>query len=388
MNVPSDSNSPSIAKDPGPGMRLVVYAGPTGGHVFPAQSFSERFRKRFPDSRIDLVTCHRAKALVDNMPPGIFSSVAYLPEFGFPSGFSWKTLKPFFLFPYLVLQSFFLLRRVKPDLCVGFGSFVSFPGMMTAHRMKIPTLIHEQNKFPGKATQWLLPHMDVVVESFEGTRFLRKPRVLHTVGLPLRSFMSAALANVKKEMRRSPFNILVVGGSQGAQGLNTIVADAITALSDEERSKIAVIHITGHRDQAWVSERYQKLSFLNKVHPFCGAMDELFRNADLAITRAGANTLFELAAFGVPALVIPYPHAGGHQRYNAESFAEKGGVIFHDENPAARDWIVGHLRKYIQDPAALEVLARTIKTLARPNATDELVEIAGKLIQSHEDQKR
>jgi UDP-N-acetylglucosamine--N-acetylmuramyl-(pentapeptide) pyrophosphoryl-undecaprenol N-acetylglucosamine transferase len=200
--------------------------------------------------------------------------------------------------------------------------------------------------------------------------------------------MSAALANVKKEMRRSPFNILVVGGSQGAQGLNTIVADAITALSDEERSKIAVIHITGHRDQAWVSERYQKLSFLNKVHPFCGAMDELFRNADLAITRAGANTLFELAAFGVPALVIPYPHAGGHQRYNAESFAEKGGVIFHDENPAARDWIVGHLRKYIQDPAALEVLARTIKTLARPNATDELVEIAGKLIQSHEDQKR
>jgi UDP-N-acetylglucosamine--N-acetylmuramyl-(pentapeptide) pyrophosphoryl-undecaprenol N-acetylglucosamine transferase len=369
-------------------MRLVVYAGPTGGHIFPAQSFSEGFRRCFPDSRIDLITCHRAKPLVDKMPQGIFGSVSYLPEFGFPGGFSWKTLKPFFLFPYLFLQAFLFLRRTKPDLCVGFGSFVSYPGMMTAHWLKIPTLIHEQNKVPGKATHWLVPHMDVVAESFPETRFLQKPKVLRTVGLPLRSFIVEEAAKTRSRAAPGLFTLLVVGGSQGAQGLNTIVTDAIATLSDEERSQIAVIHITGKRDQPRVRERYRELSLTHETHPFYSAMDELFLKIDLAITRAGANTLFELAAFGVPALVVPYPHAGGHQKYNAQSFAEKGGLIFHDEDPAAKDWLVECLRKMIQDPGSLAGIAKAIKELARPKATDELIDIARKLIETHEDRTR
>ena len=369
-------------------MRLVVYAGPTGGHVFPAQSFAEGFRRRFPDSCIDLVTCHRAKHLVEKMPPGIFHAVSYLPEFGFPGGFSWKLLRPFFLFPYLFLQAFLFFKRTKPDLCVGFGSFVSYPGMMMAHWLRIPTLIHEQNKVPGKATHWLVPHMDVVTESFEGTQFLRKPKVLRTVGLPLRSFIVDAATKTRGGSAPRPFTILVVGGSQGSQGLNTIVTDAIAALSDEERSKIAVIHIAGKRDQTQVLESYGRLVLSSEVHPFCGAMDELFQKADLAITRAGANTLFELAAFGVPALVIPYPHAGGHQRYNAQSFAEKGGLIFHDEDPAAKNWLVEHLQSYIEDPGRLAALAKGLKELARPGATGQLVGIARDMIGSYENHTR
>ncbi|MFA5167439.1 MAG: UDP-N-acetylglucosamine--N-acetylmuramyl-(pentapeptide) pyrophosphoryl-undecaprenol N-acetylglucosamine transferase [Candidatus Omnitrophota bacterium] len=376
---------PDPSKTSFPAVRLVVYAGPTGGHVFPAQSFSEGFRKRFPDSRIDLVTCHRAKSLIDKMPRGIFCSVSYLPEFGFSGGFSWKNLKPFFLFPYLFLQAFLFLKRTKPDLCAGFGSFVSYPGMMTAHWLKIPTLIHEQNRVPGKATHWLVPHMDVVVESFERTQFLKKPKVLYTAGLPLRSFIVVAAEKAREGSIPRPFTLLVVGGSQGARGLNTIATDAIAALSDEERSKIAVIHITGKRDQSWVAERYEELALSNEIYPFYSAMDELFQKADLAITRAGANTLFELAAFGVPALVIPYPHAGGHQKYNAQSFAEKGGLIFHDEDLAAKDWLVEHLRNTIGDPRSLAGIAEAIHGLARPKATNELVEIARKLIKTHED---
>lgn len=368
--------------------RLVVFAGPTGGHVFPAQSFSEGFHKRFPDSRIDLVTCWRAKPLVDKMPQGIFRAVTYLPEFGFYGGFSWKTLKPFFLFPYLFLQALGFLIRKKPDLCVGFGSFASYPGMMTARWLGIPTLIHEQNKVPGKATLWLAPYMDVVAESFEGTRFPKKPKALHTVGLPLRSFIVEAAAKERGAAKPRPFTLLVVGGSQGAQGLNAAVADAIAALSDEERSEIAVIHITGSRDRSWVAERYEKLAVPSEVHPFYGAMDELFRKADLAISRAGANTLFELAVFGVPALVIPYPHAGGHQKFNAQSFAEEGGLIFHDEDPAAKDWILEKLRCLMKDAAGLADRARAMRRLAKPKATEELVEIARKLVETHEDRTR
>jgi UDP-N-acetylglucosamine--N-acetylmuramyl-(pentapeptide) pyrophosphoryl-undecaprenol N-acetylglucosamine transferase len=379
------SKTPDPSHNSRSAIRLVVYAGPTGGHIFPAQSFSEGFRGRFPDSRIHLVTCRRAKTLVDKMPQGIFASVVYLPEFGFPGKISWKLLKPLVLFPYLFLQAFFFLARIKPDLCVGFGSFVSYPGMMMAHWLKIPTLIHEQNKVPGKATHWLVPYMDVVAESFEGTRFIKKPKVLHTIGLPLRSFIVAATTKARGGSTPRQFTLLVVGGSQGAQGLNAVVTDAMAALSDEERSKIAVIHIAGKRDQVGVAERYAQLAISSEVHPFYSAMDELFCGADLAITRAGANTLFELAAFGVPALVIPYPHAGGHQKYNAQSFAEKGGLIFHEENPAAKDWLVGHLKSVIEDPGSLAGIAKAIKALARPQATDELIEIARKLIRTHED---
>lgn len=377
--LPQSENIPRVS---GHGMRLVVFAGPTGGHIFPAQSFSEGFRKRFPDSKIDLVTCRRAKSLVDQMPAGIFNSVLYLPEFGFFGGFSWKALKPFLLVPYLFLQAFIFLMRVRPDLCVGFGSFVSYPGMMAAHWLKVPTLIHEQNKVPGKATHWLLPHMDEVAESFEGTRFLRKPKALHTVGLPLRSFIVDAASAKREGVAPRPFTLLVVGGSQGAQGLNAIVTDAIAFLSDEERSKIAVIHITGKRDQAWVTERYEPLALSYRVYPFCSAMDEIFAQTDLAVTRAGANTLFELAAFGIPALVIPYPHAGGHQVYNARGFAEKGGLTFHEENLEAKDWLVEQLHRYIEDPGALAGFTEAMKGLARLDATDALIEIARKLIKN------
>ncbi|HOW88046.1 MAG TPA: UDP-N-acetylglucosamine--N-acetylmuramyl-(pentapeptide) pyrophosphoryl-undecaprenol N-acetylglucosamine transferase [Candidatus Omnitrophota bacterium] len=372
----------------GPSKRLVVYAGPTGGHVFPAQSFAESFRKRFPDSGIHFVTCHRARPLVDKMPPGIFHTAAYFPEFGFSRVFSWRSLKLLWLVPYLFIQQFFFLKKFRPDLCVGFGSFVSYPGMMMAHWLGIPTLIHEQNKVPGKATHWLAPHMDAVAESFEETRFLKKPKALYTTGLPLRAFILEGISQKPAHPAPRPFTILVVGGSQGAQGLNKIVTGAITGLSDEEKAKIAVIHIAGKHDQNRVLESYERASVPNEVHVFYSAMAELFGRVDLAITRAGANTLFELAAFGLPALVIPYPHAGGHQRYNAESFAEKGGLAFHEEDPAAKDWLAGHLKNYIEDPGQLSGFAEKIKALAKPDAASKLVKIAQDLIESHEDHQR
>lgn len=358
----------------------MVFAGPTGGHIFPAQSFSEEFNKRFPDSQITLVTCFRAKLLLDPMPSEIFHELCYFPEFGFSPGFSWKMVKPFFLMPYLFARSFFLLNRVKPHLCVGFGSFVSYPGMMMAHWLRIPTLIHEQNIIPGKATLWLAAHMDAVAESFEGTKFSRRPKRLFTVGLPLRSSMIEALKN--SSMRRKPhrFTILVTGGSQGSQSLNTITADVFEELSDEERAKIAVIHITGSQDHGRISKQYQKLAFSCEVYPFCSSMHELFQKADLVISRAGANTLFELALFGLPALVIPYPYAGGHQRENAISFSERNGLLYHEQDSETKTWLRTHLKSFIERPESLDRMAKNMRTSARPHATGDLVEIAGKMI--------
>ena len=359
---------------------MVVFAGPTGGHLFPAQSFSEGFRKRFSGATIDLVTSRRAKDLVAKMPMGTFDHVDYLPDFGFPVRFSPETFRPFFLAPYLFFRSFIYLKKNRPDVCVGFASFVSYPGMMMAHWLGIPTLIHEQNQIPGKATQWLAPHMDCVAESFPGTKFSPAVKKVCTVGLPLRSGLLSARAGQGAVKTSRPFTILVVGGSQGAQGLNAAVLGAFGQLSHEERAKIAVIHITGKRDQSWVAEQSKQWALSYEVHSFYGAMNELFQKADLAITRAGANTLFELAFFGVPALVVPYPHAGGHQKYNAQCFAAKGGLLYHEEGPETATWLRDHLKEFIETPERLIGIAEAMASLACPQATEALVSLAEGLI--------
>lgn len=376
-----DSRGPAPESFPKKGYRLAVFAGPTGGHLFPAQSFAEGFRKRFPDATIELITSRRAKDLIAKVPAGIFDGVHYLPDFGFAARFSLATFKPFVLAPYLFLKSFLYLKKTRPDICVGFASFVSYPGMMMAHKLKIPTLIHEQNQVPGKATQWLAPHMDVVAESFPGTGFSPsiKEKVC-TVGLPLRS----GLVNGREEPRTltasHPLTILVVGGSQGARGLNEAAVSALGQLSSEERAKIAVIHITGNRDQSWAVAQYKPMALSYEVHPFCSDMNRLFNMTDLAITRAGANTLFELAYFGIPALVVPYPHAGGHQKYNAQCFAARGGLLYHAEDLEATAWLLEHLKKFIATPESWACFSRAMKALARPRATEDLVTLAEGLI--------
>lgn len=380
MISPADVSSPALKDHCPRGYRIAVFAGPTGGHLFPAQSFCESFRRRFPATTTDLITSQRAKDLVAKMPAGTFNHIDYLPDFGFPVRFSLGTFKPFFLAPYLFLRSFFYLLKVRPDVCVGFASFVSYPGMMMAHWLGIPTLIHEQNLVPGKATQWLAPHMDVVTESFPGTKFSHAVKKVHTVGLPLRSGLFNAKVERNPAGTSLPLTVLVVGGSQGAQGLNAVVVEAFGQLSREERAKIVVIHITGPRDQAWVSEQYKQWALSSEVYTFYSAVNELFQKADLAITRAGANTLFELAFFGVPALVVPYPHAGGHQKYNAQCFATKGGLLYHEEGPETAVWLRGHLKDFIRMPGQLAGIAKAMAASAQPRAAEELVSLVQGLI--------
>lgn len=367
--------------------RLVVYAGPTGGHVYPAQSFSETFLKRFPGAQIDFVTCARAQPLVERMPQGIFHEVHYWPEFGLSGLLSWKTIRFVFLFPLMFIRSFFYLRKFRPHLCVGFGSFVSYPGMMMAHWLGIKTLIHEQNKVPGKATLWLAKYMDMVAESFEHTRFPKTVRSVSNVGLPLRSFLVRRVESPCISRESCPVTILVMGGSQGSHRLNEIVVKALKVLSFEERSRIAVIHITGTQDQEWVTNCYKKLSLKNEVHSFYGPMDELFARVDLVIARAGANTLFELAAFGLPALAIPYPHAGGHQEFNVASFVKSGGLLYHAECDNAISWLAGHVRTFLATPGSLFEMSRGMKTMAKLHAADALADLAQKLMDSYEEHK-
>jgi UDP-N-acetylglucosamine--N-acetylmuramyl-(pentapeptide) pyrophosphoryl-undecaprenol N-acetylglucosamine transferase len=185
---------------------------------------------------------------------------------------------------------------------------------------------------------------------------------------------------VPVEKKNSKLNVLVVGGSQGAKGLNRCVIGAFSILSREERGEFAVTHITGEKDREEVTEQYRSLGLENDVHPFYRNMFELFQKTDLAVTRAGANTLFELVFYGIPAFVIPFPYAGGHQKLNAAAFADKGGLEYHDESPEAAGWLAAKLRAVLSGEKDLKAMAKAMKALAKPRAAEDLMTLSLELM--------
>lgn len=365
-------------------LTVSVFAGHTGGHLFPAIAFSEQLRKKNPGVVIGLVTSPKAKPFLSSVQPGILDRVDYLNEFPFFSGISLRTFHFLLEFARAFGISSRYLSKVKPDLCVGFGSYVSYPGIMLSVWKKIPTLIHEQNKIPGKATKMLARHVDCVAESFEGTMSRGALKRLETTGLPIRSLLYEARRNrgLKGAQGGSgKIKILITGGSQGAHRLNEVILECFSRLLPEERKKVAVTHITGQKDFDSVTARYEKTGIEFKTHSFFEKMQELYEEADMAVTRSGANTLFELALFGIPAIAVPYPHAAeGHQEANARHFESQGALWVETEETMTGESLLEKVRLLIHDSGMRQALSEKISKFSALNAAENLADLAMDLL--------
>jgi UDP-N-acetylglucosamine--N-acetylmuramyl-(pentapeptide) pyrophosphoryl-undecaprenol N-acetylglucosamine transferase len=174
--------------------------------------------------------------------------------------------------------------------------------------------------------------------------------------------------------------ILIVGGSQGSHRLNEIILNAFSLLNPEEMKKYAVIHITGSKDYEWVTETYRKLGVKHEVYPFTARMQEFYGRAGLAVTRAGANTLFELALYGLPALVVPYPFAEGHQAANAEYFAVRHALLSRKENTLTPEWLIEQIREIRNNTTLRESMAAQMEALAVPGAAARLAGLAAEYL--------
>lgn len=363
---------------------LSLFAGHSGGHLFPALAFAEEYKARHPQSKLGLVSSIKAKPFIAKMPKGIFDDVFLLPEFPSPSGISLETLKFLLQLAWAFILSWQYLSRFKPSLCVGFGSYVAYPGLVLSSLKKIPCFIHEQNVVPGKATSWLAARVDRVALTFPGT-FKSKPWLKTVVtGLPIRRELrdrAAVLKSGKKRGWDAPvLSLLVVGGSQGARGLNQLILDAIYQLKPEEKEKLAVTHITGQVEYQRVREEYAKMKFSAEVHPFSENMHVLYHASHLAVTRAGANTLFELALFGTPAFVIPYPHAGAHQSQNAGYFLKENAILSAEEKSLTGLQLSREISSLMSNRNRLARLSDNITRISHPGAGSRLVEIADDLM--------
>lgn len=380
-------------------VHVVFAGGGTGGHLFPGLAVAEQLCREMPQARVTFAGSGRElerRHVAD-------------------AGFGYLALRcrplprrpwhlPRFLADnvagYLAARRF--IRQHNVDAVIGLGGFASVPMAQAAVRMRLPLLLLEQNAVPGRATRWLAPSAAVVCLALESSRgyFAGRCR-LRVTGNPVRAGFARCpvaapvpvLAGLGHDCRpdfaaslghtpRRP-QLLILGGSGGAQSLNENVPRALAHLG----SRLAgwsVVHQSGQSH--WQSTRrlYQQLGVAAKVVPFVVDMPGMLAASDLAVCRAGGTTLAELAAAGLPAVLLPYPRAADdHQRQNAEVYATAGGCLVLDESEAAGrvdQRLAETLSTLLPNARLRKAMSRGINRLARPRAADEVVNIIRRLL--------
>lgn len=281
------------------------------------------------------------------------------------------------------------LNARKPACVIGLGGYASAPLVLAAARRRVPTLILEQNVIPGRATQWLAPRVDSVVISFAATRELLIGK-LHDLGTPIRSEIAAlAVDSAERTTRtvsglragtadpREPI-LLILGGSQGAEGLNEAVLRMVEKSSDL-LAGWKIVHQTGREHVAAVHDRYERQDFNAIATAFIDDMATMLREATLVISRAGATTLAELACAARPTVLVPYPFAtDDHQRKNADYFvnANAARLVLQQADPEATASVLREtIEGMLESTTIAEELSTQMRLLARPNATAETLKL-------------
>ena len=366
----SPSPSPSLLHGARSGGRpVLIMAGGTGGHVFPALAVANVLRER----GVEVVWLG---------VPGSMES-RLVPANGFPiewvrvAGIRGKGLATWVLAPLRIVravaQAVGVLRRIRPRSVLGLGGYVSGPGGIAARLLRIPLLIHEQNAIAGLTNRWLARLATQVLEAFPGSF---EPQVhARAIGNPVRADIAALPAPAARFAgRNGRSRLLVFGGSQGAQRLNSVVPQALALVSGDARPEVR--HQTGARGLEAARAAYAEARVEAEILPFIDDMAAAYAWADLAVCRAGAMTIAELQAAGVGALFVPLPVAtDDHQTKNAEVMVESGAARLiqeRDLTPASLSEEIGEL---LGDRAQLLKMAEAARGSRITDAAAQLADL-------------
>ena len=349
------------------GKRIVIMAGGTGGHVFPALAVAELLMEK----GWQVSWLGTQKGLESRVIPENGIEIDWLSVAGVRGkGLTAKITAVFMLFNACV-QAMKILRKRKPDVVLGMGGFVAGPGGLMAKLLGIPLIIHEQNRIPGTTNRLLARLANQVLEAFPDS-FSGKVKAKCT-GNPLRKrFLS--VSEDERQRSEKEIRILIFGGSQGAQILNETVPEAIAEFqkSGLAMQSVQIKHQTGAAMLSHVESRYKALGIEADTNAFIDDMVAAYQWADLVICRAGAMTVSEVAAMGVPAIFIPLPSAiDDHQAANARYLTDAGAGLLlmqKDLNPAT---LAEHITKALKQ---LDVMSVDARHCARPEATAVVVD--------------
>jgi UDP-N-acetylglucosamine--N-acetylmuramyl-(pentapeptide) pyrophosphoryl-undecaprenol N-acetylglucosamine transferase len=357
-------------------VRLVITGGGTGGHLFPALAALDALRRRRPDAEVLFVGAVRGvEATILPRKGHAFRGLAVSHIMG--AGLRGR-LGTGLALPGVVWQARGILQDFRPDVILGVGGYASVPTVVAGALLRMPIVMHEQNAYPGLANRWLGRWATAVAVSFQSA-VSHFPRArVGVTGNPVRADIGpgdAGAARTRLGLDPGRFTVLVFGGSQGAHRLNTAVRDALPALAAGGRS-IQFVHGTGARDHAEVQRAFREHGVPARVESFVEDMATAYQAADFVLCRAGAGTIFELAAVGKPALLVPYPHAANdHQRLNAEALVQAGGAWLLLDEHCDGPRIAASLQAAQDKPDQLVAMAAKARALARPDAADRIVDL-------------
>jgi UDP-N-acetylglucosamine--N-acetylmuramyl-(pentapeptide) pyrophosphoryl-undecaprenol N-acetylglucosamine transferase len=348
---------------------VLIMAGGTGGHVFPALAVAEELAAR--GVAVSWLGTRR----------GLEARV--VPAAGYPlqtmrvSGLRGKGVVRLLLAPFMLLiallQALVILLRLRPRAVLGMGGFAAGPGGLVAWLLRRPLLIHEQNSVAGMTNRWLAPLAQTVMEAFPGS-LPAKYRPLHT-GNPVRGEITRLPEPAERLARRhAELRVLVIGGSLGAQALNSTVPAAVARLSSG--NVCSVRHQTGITDVEAVRQAYTAAGIDAQVSAFIDDMAAAYAWADLVICRAGALTVAELAVVGVAAILVPYPHAtDDHQTGNARFLADAGAAILQPQDTLNPQRLAVLLDDFAARRELLLEMACRARALALPQAARRVAEL-------------
>jgi len=354
---------------------LMIAGGGTGGHIYPAIAVAREFIARDAKRRVVFVGTERG--LEKTIVPKAGFPLEFISATGLQGKGGLDRLRSLLKIPVGFAQAFRLIGKHKPSAVLGVGGYSSGPVLAAAKLRGVPTIIHEQNAYPGLTNRMLAKFVKAVAVAFAeaGPRLKRDDAIV--TGNPVRAEFFAAA----QPRNRATRQLLVFGGSQGSRILNDTMSGALLFLA-RLKDQMDIVHQTGPNELAKVQQAYRTSAFSNaRVVAYLDPIVDEIAAADLVVCRAGAMTIGELAAVGRPAIFVPFAAAtNNHQEMNARVVEQAGGGIVIPEAELSPERLAATISEVISDPARVQRMGAAAKALATPEATKRIVDTIEKII--------
>jgi UDP-N-acetylglucosamine--N-acetylmuramyl-(pentapeptide) pyrophosphoryl-undecaprenol N-acetylglucosamine transferase len=357
---------------------VVVAAGGSGGHLFPAAALSHALAGR--GMEVHLVTDERGAKYGDDFPAHAVHKVASATP---SSGAFFLRATAIFTLIKGTVAARRLVKRIRPRAVIGFGGYPTVPPLLAATQLRVPTLLHEGNAVIGRANRFLASRVDAIAQGFDVLDGL--PGTLaaktHLTGNPVRPKVIEAGRMAFPEYSGGKLRILVTGGSQGAAIFSDIVPAAIELMPEAARQRLNIVQQARAADEEGVRGTYRRLAVDAEVRSFFNDLPGRIAQAHLVIARAGASTVSELAVIGRPAILVPLPHALDHdQAANAKQFAATGAAVVVAQRAFSPQWLATTLIEAQGDMASLARRGAAAKQAGIADATERLADLVQSLM--------
>lgn len=346
-------------------MKVVITAGGTGGHIYPAISIINKIKEKEPNSEFIYIGTHNR--MEKDIIPNLGIPYESIEIYGFSKTNIKQDIKNINLIRKAYQKSLNIIKEFKPDIVIGVGGYVTFPVILAAHKLKIKTFLHEQNSIPGKSNKLLIKFADKIGVSFEDTKkYFPKEKCILT-GNPCseNALNIKPTSKTKYGLTYNKKSVLIVQGSLGSKVMNNKMIDFLSSIDEENYE---VLYITGKN----YYDEFNKNKFSKnvKIVPFIENLSSLLKDIDIMVTRAGASTISEITSLGIPSILIPSPYvANNHQYYNALSLKNNNACILIEEKDLNKDILKEKINYLLTNPETYNTFKKNLQNMSIPSSS-------------------